>query len=72
MKVELEKLRLAVTGVTESIVVGIPAKDGKNMLDQKDVTNDFVAAVILWCGTNGRIITASSGEQWDISVKKIK
>lgn len=72
MKVELENLRLSMTGVMEQIVVGTPSKDGKSMLNQKNVTNDFVATVIDWCGKNGRIVTASNGEQWDISVKKIK
>lgn len=72
MKVDLEKLRLGVTAMTDEIVVGIPSKDNKSLLHQKVVTNDFIAALIDWNGGCRRIITSSDGTEWEIIVKKTK
>jgi len=45
-KVELEKIRLAVTVITQNIVATIPSKDGITMLHKHDVTSDFLKCII--------------------------
>ena len=45
-KVELEKIRLAVTAITQNIVVTIPSKDNRTMLHKHDVTSDFLKCII--------------------------
>jgi hypothetical protein len=45
-KVELEKIRLAVTAITQNIVATIPSKDGITMLHKHDVTSDFLKCII--------------------------
>lgn len=71
MKVELEKLRLSMTALTETIVVGIPSKDNISMLHQKDITNDFIATLIEWNGNARRTVTGSDGTEWEITVREI-
>lgn len=45
-KVELTKIRLAVTAITQNIVATIPSKDNRTMLYKHDVTSDFLKCII--------------------------
>jgi hypothetical protein len=45
-KVELTKIRLAVTAVTKTIIATIPSKDGTTALHKHDVTSDFLKCII--------------------------
>jgi len=53
MKVDLEKIRLAVTAITNSVVATIPNKDGKTMRCKHDVTSDFLKCIVEY-GKNTR------------------
>lgn len=53
MKVELEKIRLAVSAINENVMVTIPSKDGLRMLHKHDVTSDFLKCIIDY-GANKR------------------
>ncbi len=53
MKVELSKIRLAVTAITKSIVATIPSKDNKTMRHKHDVSSDFLKCIIDY-GANQR------------------
>lgn len=70
MKVDLEKLRVGLTGVTQDFVIGLPTKDGRSMKEQKVVTSDVLAAIIDWGCGYVRTITDSAGGQYEIIVKK--
>lgn len=48
MKVDLEKIRLAVTAITNTVVATIPNKDGLTMRHKHDVTSDFLKCIICY------------------------
>ena len=70
MTVDLEKIRLSITAITDTIVIGIPAKDNKSFIHKKDVTNDFIKTLIEWGGNYKRIVSGA-GSKWEITIKKI-
>lgn len=55
-KVELSKIRLAVTAIEQRVVVTIPSKDGFTMLHKHDVSSDFLKC----------IIDFGANKKWDI------
>jgi hypothetical protein len=62
-KVELTKIRLAVTAITETVVATIPSKNGITMLHKQDVHSDFLRCIIDF-GANTRFnISAPKGEK---------
>lgn len=70
MKVELEKIRLGHSPLTDNIYAGTILKEGV-WRNKHDVTNDFLSAVI--ARFEGKKETISAGkEKWEITVKKIK
>lgn len=71
MKIELEKIRLGVTGISQEIVAGIPESDNKSMKHHTNVTSDFIKCIIDWCGGFKRTIKGSDGRKWEITVKEI-
>ena len=60
-KVELGKIRLAVTAISKNIVVTIPSKDNRTMLHKHDVTSDFLKCIIDY-GANSRWNIAGGDE----------
>lgn len=72
MKVELSKLRLAMTALTESVVIGLPAKDNQSFSHQQDVTNDFIKAVIEKFGPNHKTRVRGQEGNYDITVMRVK
>lgn len=70
MKVELEKLRLAKSSLTDEVFIGTINKKGDKWLNKANVTRDFItAAIARW---EGQKETISSGkEKWEISIKKV-
>lgn len=69
MKVDLEKVTLGHSPITDSVFAGTLVKPGlwKN---KKDVTNEFIGCVISrWEGH--KEIISSGNSTWEISVKKI-
>lgn len=71
MKIELEKITLGHSPLTDTIFAGVLNKKGDKWLHKVDVTNAFIGSVISrW---EGQKETISAGDQeWEISVKKIK
>ena len=71
MKVDLEKVRLSVTAITEEVCVGILEKDNLSFRHKHNVTNDFIKAVSDWCGGYKRTINGG-GKKYEITCKEIK
>lgn len=72
MKVELEKIRLAVTAISNNVVVSIPSKDGITMLHKHDVTSDFLQCIIDY-GANTRFNIIGGGKdakEFQVMVKE--
>ena len=63
MKVDLEKIRLAVTAISNKVVATIPSKDGITMLHKHDVTSDFLKCIIDY-GAN-TMFTIAGGDAGD-------
>ena len=71
MKVELDKVRLSMSALTEEIFVGTLSNDGKSFKHKKNITNDFIKALIDWGGGYRRTITAGD-KKWEVTVKELK
>ena len=74
MKVELDDIRVAHSNLSDKIFAGVlaPVKNEAPPLwkHKKDVTNDFIAAVISrWENKTENISLGKS--QWEITVKKL-
>jgi len=71
MTVDLDKIIIAKSGLTDTVFAGVLNKKGDQWLKKKDVTQSFINTVIArW---ENQTETISSGEnQWEITVKKIK
>jgi hypothetical protein len=72
MKVELEKLRLGLSAISDQCFAGIPSKNERMWLHKVDVHNDFIHAVITKWKGQIETITAPDGTVYEISVKEIK
>jgi hypothetical protein len=71
-KVELTKIRLAVTAIEKIIVATIPNKAGTMMLHKHDVSSDFFKCIIDW-GANSRFnIAGEEGKAEEYQVMVIK
>ena len=75
MKIELENIRLGHSSLTDKVFAGVlaPCKNEKPLLwkHKKDVTDDFISAVIARWENQTEKITAGDN-QWEITVRKIK
>ncbi len=71
MKVELSDICLAVTGVLENVVVGIPDKDKRSFKHQHDVTGFFIKAVMEKFGPNAVTKIKGGGKVYEITVREI-
>lgn len=72
-KVELSKIRLAVTAISKSVVATIPNRDGLTMKHKHDVTSDFLQAIIDY-GKNTRFnisIEGQGGKECQVCVKEL-
>lgn len=70
MKVELNNIRLGISGLTKTAYVGTMGKNNKSWLNKKDVNNDFLHAVITRFNDKAEII--DNGEsKYEITVKEI-
>lgn len=67
-KVELEKIRLAVTAISNTVVATIPSKNGITMLHKHDVHSDFLKCIVDY-GKNSRFnIAGEKGEAEEFQV----
>lgn len=71
MKVELERVTLGHSEITDKIFAGILNKKGNLWLKKVDVTNSFIACVVSRWENHTETITSDNNE-WEIIVKKIK
>lgn len=70
-KVELEKVTLGHSELTDKVFAGITNKKGDRWLQKVDVTNQFIHAVISrW--ENQKEVIESGKDRWEITVRKIK
>ncbi len=68
---KLDKLRLGKSALTDKIFVGELNKDKEYWTIKRDITDDFIGAVIdRWAGFKETIST-SDGKAYEISVKQI-
>ena len=69
MKVDLEKLRMGHSPLTDHVYVGTSIKNGvwRNKID---LTNDFIGCVIARWENKTESISAG-GQTWEITVKKV-
>lgn len=67
MKVELDKLRIAKSAITDNIYVGIPDKDNITWKESKDITSDFLKAIIEY-GANKRFSIKSKNDEYEVIV----
>lgn len=65
----MKNLRLAKSAITDNVFAGYVNKDGATWNRKKDVTNDFLKAVIdRWDGFEEDIITPT-GKKYTVSVR---
>lgn len=65
-KVELDKIRLGKSAITDHVYAGIPSRDKQGFTSQTDVTNDFLKAVVERFGGYETVITVSNGQRWKL------
>jgi len=68
---KISELRLAKSVLSDNVYVGIRNKVGDAWLQKKDITNDFLCAVIERWGGYAETITVSDGTVYQITVRKI-
>jgi len=68
----LDNIRLGHSKLTDNIFAGYLAKDGKTWSKKKDITNDFIGAVIDRFAGYKETISVSDGRKFEITVKEIK
>lgn len=74
MKVELEKIRLAVTAISKNVVATIPNKDGLTMRHKHDVTSDFLHCIIDY-GANTKFNISGGNKddkEYQVAIKEKK
>jgi len=64
-----QEIRITKGGLSDNIYAGRLSKDGTEWLDKKDVTNDFLAAVVdRWAGSS-QVITGSNAKKYTLTLK---
>lgn len=71
MKVELSKIRLAKSVMTDNIYVGVPEKDMISFKEKHDVTADFLKAVVDRFMGYKQVITLEGKPVCEITCKKL-
>lgn len=65
---KVQEIRVAKGGLSDNIYAGKLSKDGTKWLEKKDVTNDFLGAVVArWAGKT-QTITSSKGEKYVLTL----
>jgi hypothetical protein len=70
MKVDIEKIRLAKSGMTDKVFAGVMSAKPNVWAHKVDVTNDFISCVIQRWENQVEVISAGK-DKWEISVKKL-
>ncbi len=72
MKVELEKLEMNISPLTDEVYVGIKEKNKDEWKHKVNLTNNFIGCVIQrWNGFK-QTITSETGKKYVITVEEIK
>lgn len=75
MKVDLEKLKLAVSPITGEVYIGVTNKSGEKWIHKLEVTNQFYDAVLnkLLGSAKKKTTEISCGSaKWDVTIEKMK
>jgi hypothetical protein len=67
----LNNIRLAHSKLSDNVYVGYLSKDGKTWQKKKDITSDFLGAVIDRFSGYVEKISCNDGSKYEITVKKI-
>lgn len=71
MKVDLEKITIGHSPLTDEIFAGTHNKAGNKWINKINVTNAFIGCVISrW--ENHKEVIESGKDKWEITVKKLK
>ena len=69
---KINDIRIAKGGLSDNIYAGRLSIDGSEWLDKKDVTNDFLGAVIArWAGCK-QTIKGSDGSKYELTLKEVE
>lgn len=68
----LNNIRIAKSAIDDTVYAGYINKDGITFKQKKDVTSDFIAAVIARWNGYEEILTSSDGKQYRIRVQECK
>lgn len=68
----LNNIRLGHSKLSDNIFAGYLSKDGKTWEQKKDITSDFIGAVIDRFAGYRETLTVSDGRKYEITVKEIK
>lgn len=71
MKVELEKITLGYSLLSDKVFAGIPLKEGQ-WRHKQDVTNSFIQAIISKFSGHVTVVEDNNSNKWEITVKSIK
>ena len=68
----LDNVRLGHSKLTDNVFAGFLSKDGKTWTQKKNITSDFIGAVIDRFAGYKETITVSDGRKFEITVKELK
>lgn len=68
---KLDNIRLAKSALNDTIYIGVLNKNGDTWIDKKDITDDFLRAVIArWNGFEETITSTIDKKEYKISIKE--
>lgn len=70
MKLELDKITIGYSELTDSVFVGVAGKPGV-WLHKKNITNEFITCAIAKWGGFREKLTSSDGKVYEISIKQL-
>jgi hypothetical protein len=68
----LENIRLGHSRLSDKVYAGYMDKSNRRWTKKKDITSDFLGAVIARFEGRKETITTSDGEEYEITVRKMK
>lgn len=71
LKWDIGDIRIAKSGLTDNVYAGVISTDGITWLQKKNVTTDFITAVLARWNGFSQLIKASDGKSYRITIKEI-
>lgn len=72
MVMNLKNIHIAKSALTDDIYAGYVNKDGQTWRDKKNVTSEFLAAVVARWNGYKQMITVSNGKRYEVAVREVK